>query len=429
MRYILHGSITRTDRGFSINLRLFDNEQNADLFSKKFEGDYLALNRTRQNIVEAILEETKVEGGPPSFQALPSNALAYEKYLNGLYHLNLSPSSSLEEANLDFEESAALDSTFGDVYACMAKVRIEQCTVAEKSDDNLLREAYDFAQKALKLNPNGAVAYADMAEIYFMTGRFDKVNSNAQNSLTLQPDNPQCYSILSRLALVEGDYDLALRNALLALKIMPDDPYLRVDLGIAQQFKGSYVEATGAFKRSITLGLSDSLVTTRYLLNAWCAQEDYSDPIQYYQKTLSQYPNDYRVYYWISRAFQMKPSINDFKEWSQKGRSLLSDYLDKNPGDANAHAYLGLFLSREGKADDGESEMNKAVALDPNSTEILFRRSNMYAIQKKIPLAVGALRAALARNFNFSEILNPDFALLRSDTSFTSAITRKTGTL
>lgn len=124
----------------------------------------------------------------------------------------------------------------------------------------------------------------------------------------------------------------------------------------------------------------------------------------------------------------MKPSVNDFKEWSDKGVSLLSDHLFKDPSDARAHAYLGLFLSRQGKADDGEAEMNKAIALAPNSTEILFRQADMYAIQKKIPSAVSALRSALARNFNFSEVLNPDFAVIKTDTSFTSAVIRNVGT-
>ncbi len=429
VRYILHGSVTRNDRGFLISLRLFDIEQNADLFSKKFDSDYLTLNKTRQKIVETILEATKMEAAPPSLPALPSNALAYENYLNGLYHLNFSPPSGLEQANLDFQGSAALDSTFGPAFAGLAEARIAQCAYAAKPDDGLLREAYDFAQKASRLNPNDPTSYRDMAEIYFMTRRFDKVNSNIQHSLTLQPENPRCFAVLSELALVGGNYDLALRHALQAVKIMPDDPYLQVVLGISEQFKGSYAEAISAFKRSIALSFPDSLITSRYLLSAWSAQENYSDPIQYYQKSLNDYPKDYRAYYWVSRAFQMKPSINDFREWSQRGRTLLSDYLEKNPGDANAHAYLALFLSREGKADDGETEMNKAVALDPNSAEILFRQANMYAIQKKTLLAVGALRTALTRNFSFPEILNPDFALLRNDTSFTSAITRNTGTM
>jgi len=423
VRYIVHGSLTRNERGFSINLRLFDAEQQADVYSRKFDTDYLTFNRARQEIVGAILDETKMESAPLRYPTLPSNASACESYFSGLYHLDFCSPSSLQQADRDFADCATLDSTYGPAYAGMAGVRITECELASRPDDGVLRQAINLAQKALKLSPNDPDSYRYLATIHFMTHQFDKVGPTIESSLALQPENPRCYAVLSELALVNGDYDLALRHASQAVKIMPDDSYLQVVLGIAEQYKGSYPQAISAFKNSIVLGLSDSLVTARYLLNAWSAEEDYTDLIQYYQKSLSVYPNDYCTYYWISRAFQMKPSITDFKEWSQRGRTLLSDYLDKNSSDAVAHAYLGLFLCREGRADDGETEMSRAVALDPNSVEILFRQADMYAIEKKTPLAVGSLRTALARDYDFSEILNPDFALVRSDTSFTSAIT------
>jgi len=429
VRYILHGSLTKTERGFSFALRLFDNEQKIDVMSRKFDADYLTLSRTRQSVVGAILEQTGMEESAPTIPMRTSSPSAYEHYLNGLYLMSTYSLYAMDQADREFKESTASDSTFGSPFSRMAQLRIIKCNIQDYHDETLLREAYDFAQRGLRLNQDDPVCYQDLAEINFMTGHFDNVDANIRSSLSLQPENAACFGDLAQLAILNGDYERAVREASHAAKILPEDPHVQVVLGIAQQLKGSYSEAVAAFKQAIVLGLSDSLITARYLLNAWSAQDDYTDPIEYYQRTLREYPSDFRAYYWISRAYQMKPSISDFKDWSERGRSLLSDYLDKNPGDADAHAYLALFLSREGKADDGEAEMNRASSLAPNSTEILFRQANMYAIQKKVALAVGTLRTALNRDFSFSEVLNPDFALLESDTSFTSAITRKTGTM
>ena len=426
VRYLLHGNVIRTEHGFSLSLRLFDTEQNSDIFSRKFESDFLALNKTRQGIADAVLEATKMEATVAVIPVQTTGPLAYEKYINGLYLLGFPSSTVLDQAAHNFEESASIDSTFAPAYAGMAEARIAKCRANSTADETILREAYDLSQRALRLNPNDAASYRDLAEVDFMTGRFDRVSANIQKSLALQPEDAESYGVLSQLAVVAGNYDLALQNALRAVKVAPDDPYLKIVLGIAQQFKGSYNDANDAFKQAIALGLSDSLVTAQYLLGVWTAQENYSDPIRYYQASLKDFPDDYRYYYWISRAYQMQPSVNEFKTWSQKGRALLSDYLDKNPGNGIGHAYLALFLSREGKADDGIAEMSRALALSPNSTEILFRQADMFAIQKKVPLALGSLKAALNRNYSFSEILNPDFALLRSDTSFASAISRKT---
>lgn len=428
VRYVLHGSLERSDRGFTVTLSLFDSQHGAELFSDKFDSDYLALNGTRQKIVDAILEATKVEGQPPVPSPLPSNDSAYIFYVSGVYRLSVPQNSSLEEADVDFTKSTEFDSTFGSAYAGRADVRIGHCLLSEYPDGELLREAGDFAQKALRLNPNDPTPYRELAEINFLAHHFDKVNANVQSSLALQPDNPRCYALLAQVALVGGNYELALSNALLAEKISPDDPYIQIVVGTTQQFKGLYADAVNSFRQSITLGFPESFVTARFLMNGWSSQENYLELIQYFEKDLSLHPDDYRTYYWISRAYQMKPSVNDFKSWSDKGTKLLSDYVFKHPDDAKAHAYLGLFLSREGKADDGEAEMNRAITLAPNSTEILFRQADMYAIQKKIPLAVGALKSALARNFDLSEILNPDFAVIKSDPAFMSAIILKTDT-
>ncbi|HEY6952218.1 MAG TPA: adenylate/guanylate cyclase domain-containing protein [Bacteroidota bacterium] len=425
VRYVLHGSVTKTENGFSISLQLFDNDQRSNVMSEKFDGDFSTLNRTRETIVGRVLDRTNMETSAPSVLSPTSSGRAYEEYLIGLSLVGEYSLSALSEADLHFQESSSIDSMFASAYTGRAEARIIRFKIEPSPGENVLREAHDFARKALELDPKDAAAFRDLAEIQLLTQRLDQVDDNIQNSLTLQPNDARCYGILAHLAVISGDYESAVNDALRAVKIQPDDPLLQVDLGIAQQFRGSATDAVTAFKRAITLGLSDSLITARYLLNAWSAQEDYDSPIQYFQKKLKEYPNDYRMYYWISRAFQMKPNINEFKGWSKNGQTLLGDYLDKHPNDAAAHAYLGLFLSREGMGSDGETEMKRAAALAPKSSQILFRQANLYAIQKKDSLAVAALRAALERDFNIAEILSPDFALIKNDTAFTSAITRK----
>ncbi len=422
VRYVLHGSLEKTDRGFTMSLGLFDTEQDADLFTDRFDSNYSGLNNTRQKIVQAILDVTNVEGRPPVHSPLPSNATAYEEYLNGLYSLSRPGLSSLEQAYDGFTKSAEADSSFAPAYAGKADVLITRCRLMNQPDGSLLREAMDLVQKTLGLNTSNAAAYREIAEINYLAHRFDKVRANIQKSLSYQPADPRCFALLAQLNMVQAAYDEALANAQKARTILPDDPYVDITLGLAQQCKGLYGDAVNSFKRSIALGLSDSVITARYLINAWSAQESYTDLIQYYQNDFAGHPNDYRLIYWICRAYQMKPSVNDFKEWADKGTSFLSDYLFKHPSDARAHAYMGLFLTRQGKADDGEAEMKKALGLAPNSAEIVFREANMYAIQKKTPAAVAALKSALDRNYDLCETLNPDFALIRTDSAFVSAI-------
>jgi class 3 adenylate cyclase/cytochrome c-type biogenesis protein CcmH/NrfG/TolB-like protein len=424
VRYVLHGSISMAEEGFTISWQMFDDEQDADIISEKVTSTYRGLDQTRRSIVGSVLDKLGMEKPPEEQRPSPTNVRTYQNYLNGLYYLGTYSPTGLNNAEESLQIAAAFDSLFAPAYDGLAMVRVDRYKIQASPDEALLQSAFELAQKGIKLGPGDPLGYEALGEVYFLTGRFDKADAAAQTCLSLQPGNAHCYALLARLAMVNGNYDLASSNAARAVNNLPDEPDIQITYGLALQFKGSYAEAVSAFKKSIALGLSDSLITARYLVNAWSAQETYNDVIGYYEKTITDYPDDYHAYYWVTRAYQMKPSVNDFKEWSARGRDVIDHHVEKNPDDALAHAYLSLFLSREGKADEGGAEMAKAVALAPGSTEIMYRQADMYAIQNKSSMALKVLRTALSRDFSFPEILSPDFALIRSDTAFASAITR-----
>ncbi len=424
VRYVLHGTVSKTESGFSVNMRLYDHEQQAIVISERFDGTVLTLNHVRRNIVKAILNRLDMEDSPPDIPAPTKDANAFASYLRGLYLADRNTTSALDAAESSLRESIFIDSTFAAAYGTLAHVRLLQYVLNTADGATALQEAFDFSQKAVRLAPQEFIGYRSLAESYFHRRQFDKVRSNVQKSLSLQPDDAVSYGIIAQLELVEGNYEQAVADASFAAKRSPDDASLQIVLGLAQQFRRNYPEAVSTFRRAIAMGLPDSLLTARYLLNALSAKELYDDIAVHYQNVLKKYPRDYQAYYGVSRAYQMKPSISEFKTWSDRGISFLRTYLDRYPDDALAHAYLGLILVRSGKSEDGETEMERATAIAPRSTTMLFRRADFYAIQKKDSLAVLSLQEALRRDFDFSEILNPDFVLLAHDPAFTSAITR-----
>jgi class 3 adenylate cyclase/TolB-like protein/Flp pilus assembly protein TadD len=425
VRYILQGSVKKADRGFTLNIRVFDAEEQAVLFSDRFDTDYLLLSQTRRQIAAKFLELANMETSAPQITSPTGNARAYELYLSGLFFTGKRTLADWIVANQCFEEAATLDSSFAAAYTGQADVRLLRIKLDGEPDEGVLREAFELNQKALRFNPREPSAYRTLAEIYFLTRRFDKVYTTIESCLALQPEDATSYGLLAQLALVEGDYELAHNEAVHAITIEPDNADLEIILGLTHHFKNDFADAIASYKRAITLGLSDSLVTARYLLNSWSAFGKHNETIQYYQNDYSADPTDYPALYWVCRAYQMMPNISAFNEWSDKSAKILQEHLEKNPLDAYAHAYFGLLLAREGKAEEGDAEMNKAIALAPNSAKVLFRQANLYAIEKKPDLAIGALRDALNRSYNFSEILNPDFTLLRNDAGFISATTRK----
>ncbi|HTP13472.1 MAG TPA: adenylate/guanylate cyclase domain-containing protein, partial [Bacteroidota bacterium] len=408
VRYVLHGTVSKTESGLSVTIRLYDHDQQSIVIAKKFEGTVLSLNLIRSKIVKTILDGLDMDDSPPDIPAPTKDADAFAHYLRALYLADRNSVSALDLAESNFRQAVQIDSTFAAAYGKLAHVRLLQYVLGTPDGPTALQDAIDFSQKAVRLGPAEYSGYRSLAESYFYRRQFDKVRSNVQKSLSLQPDDAVSYGIIAQLELVEGNYDQAMLDASFATKRAPDDASLQVILGLTDQFKRNYPEALAAFRQAITLGLPDSLLTARYVLNAMTAKDLYDDVASYYQNVLKKYPRDYQSYYGISRAYQMKPSIPEFKTWSDRGISFIQNYVDKVPTDAFAHAYLGLLLARSGKFPEGENEMEQASAYAPRSTTMLFRRADFYAIQKKDSLAAATLQEALKRDFDFSEILNPD---------------------
>ena len=89
-------------------------------------------------------------------------------------------------------------------------------------------------------------------------------------------------------------------------------------------------------------------------------------------------------------------------DWSGAGEREYRLALQLNPGDPTAHHWYGLHLSRLGRWQEAETEIQRALALDPLSLIINTDAAEMAYWSRKPELALSRVEAVL--------ILNPGFA-------------------
>ena len=147
--------------------------------------------------------------------------------------------------------------------------------------------------------------------------------------------------------------------------------------------------------------------------------------IEYFQKKLQNSPKDYRYHYWIGRAYQLSLQISTAQKWLEDGLVIAQQTIEANPRDAQALSFVGLFHSRLGNFSDGERAMNKAMEINNDSADILFRSAELYSIQRDGQKAFSALEKALHRKYDFAELLNADFSFIAGEPEFLPAVTRK----
>jgi hypothetical protein len=69
--------------------------------------------------------------------------------------------------------------------------------------------------------------------------------------------------------------------------------------------------------------------------------------------------------------------------------------------------------------------MSKAMQIDNNSADILFRSVELYSIQRDVQKAFTALEKALRQKYDFAALLNPDLSSIAREPEFLSVVTRK----
>jgi class 3 adenylate cyclase/Flp pilus assembly protein TadD/TolB-like protein len=420
--YLVLGTIQEDYGQYSITLSLFTPEQEKIISVGSVEGSLSDLNKIRTKILEQVLEKIGIKSEIPEISQ-PTNTNALEKYLKGLRLMQLKSGTEIDSAKTLLQTAVQIDPSFGAAYATLADLELRMFRTMDAQE--FLNSAAENAKKAIKNSPNNALAYRVLGTYYRFIQNYDSALSSITKSVVLLPQDPECYRELAFLSLAARKFDDAAYYASDALRYDPRNTESYFTLGLVQHMRQNYSDAEKSYQQAQPQGESNLILIADYVQNVWISEGNYDRVVRYCQQILLTSPENYRYYYWIGRAYQLSLQIGTAQEWLEKGLTAVRQTIDDDPNDAIAHAYAGLIHSRLGQFSEGEAALNKAIQLDSNSAEIMFRFADIYSIQQKKQKAMAALERALHRQYNFAELLNPDLSSIAADPEFLALITKK----
>jgi TolB-like protein len=253
VRYVLEGSVRRSDDRLRITGQLIDTATGAHLWADRFDGgmaDIFALqDEVAARVVAAIvpkLERAEIERA----NRKPTASLqAYDHYLRGLAAYHRETIVDNATARSCFVRAIALDAEFAAAHA-MAAMCYSQCkrngwpldeTLAQNETTRLAWRAAGLApddaavlstagialgyiaqdveaargliDRALELNPNLATAWSSSAWVYAWAGESDRAIAHAERSMRLNPLDPLLPAMEYAIAIAHfmaSRYDLAI---------------------------------------------------------------------------------------------------------------------------------------------------------------------------------------------------------------------------
>ncbi len=414
-------SARETRQSAQVEIQLFDREKNETIWNGNLTEDLLQL---RKSILSNVLEKLDIDSTMPLTSPPASTSEGIALYLRASWLIDQNDTASVNRGVQLLQTALQTNNTSPQIQAALGKAALQKYKLLGENDNSLVQEAVRKAQAALVMQSDAALAHKVFGEAYRYEQRFADAKKELLKTLSLQPDDAECYRHLSLIALVEGNYDQATEHSRTATVLDPKNPESYVVAGIVLHFKKDYSSALNFYQRAVALGANDSLLSVRYKFGAWIGSEMAATAENYFRRTSELAPNDYRVFYWLGTSMQLKGVVFEAKPILEKALTLTEQVLEKNPENATAYAYHGLVQTRLAKFEEAISDVNKARNLTPQSATVRYMAARVYALQgaEKKKEAIIALKEAIQSRYDFSEILNPDFAPINKDPEFIAAI-------
>ena len=252
VRYILSGSLRRSDRSVRVTVELWDSNSGATLWGEKSEIAPAELFDVQDHIVGRI-----VAGIAPNVRAAelriamrkkPENFTAYDYTLRALHIINSLDKDTFMQAREYLQKAMQEDPEFAMPAAWAARwysLYVGQGWSADPAAD--CAKAMEFAGKAIEQDSQNALALATYGHLQsFLLHDYDSALVYFDRALAACPNHSLAWILSSATLSYIGETDQAIRRAEQSLRLSPFDQSLftyYMFLNLAYYAKGDYREA------------------------------------------------------------------------------------------------------------------------------------------------------------------------------------------
>lgn len=225
VQFVLDGVLMQTGDDVRITVQEIDLASQSTIFGQKFEAKLHDLPRLQDMISEQIAQQillnmTNEERAALSPKHLP-NAQAYQAYLKGRFYLNRQTPQNLWEAFEQFVSATHLDPDFALAYCGLADVyaHLHLRMALSPSSEHLVK-ARTWLTKALELDPTIAEAHATLGYFaYFYDWNWERAEMEFERALEISPNDVESHRLYANFLSRKGRFSEACLQIQRALEL------------------------------------------------------------------------------------------------------------------------------------------------------------------------------------------------------------------
>lgn len=248
---IVEGSVSRSDGLARVTARLVYGPTDAQLWSRSYQQDLQNVLVLQADVASAIVNEIHLTLTPTQQAQLTHshtmNPAAHEAYLKGRY-LTKGTSAQQRQAREYFEQALRMDPNYAPAYAGLADYYLTPETRPLVS----MPQAKQFALKALDLDPALAEAHVELALIHFYADwDWEAADKELKLAIQLNPSDAEAHRTNSFFLSALGRVDEALAESKQAQQLDPLSIWTQITAGYVFYFTRKFGEAIAQCQKAL----------------------------------------------------------------------------------------------------------------------------------------------------------------------------------
>jgi len=256
VRYVLEGSIQKAGNNVRINAQLIDATTDHHLWAERYDFTLDDVFKVQDEItstvvssLQVILTEDEQNRGAIRHTSVIE---AYDLYLRGRTYLRGTKRSHLKAREL-FDKAIKLDPNFAAAYAEKSFTYFSSFIMPMSRDPKVIENALKAAQRAVELDDTLPLAYARLAWAYFATRQHAKAVTAARRGVALGPNDAEANVQLGNILNWSGKPEEGKQYIERAIRLNPLHPYYYLFyLGQSYYLEGDNDKAIELMKRVVT---------------------------------------------------------------------------------------------------------------------------------------------------------------------------------
>jgi adenylate cyclase len=257
VRYVVGGSVQRTDQRIRINVQLIEAASGRHLWAERYDRSaqeiFHVQEEIAQTIVGTLITRLDMSEHRRVMHKQPNDLETYDVYLRGRAAWREWNRESNRRAQEYFRRTIDLDPGFAPAYAFLSYAVIQARLSGWDSSPEKLQYARDLAVKAITIEPDNFENHWSLAMAYLYGREFDLALATFERAASMNSNSAGLLIDMADALVFDGRAKEAIACVERAIKLNPifPDSYSWT-LGIALYHSGEFEKALSALNRIVT---------------------------------------------------------------------------------------------------------------------------------------------------------------------------------